>query len=89
MLPQAALNAWAQHAPWPNDLDYVRTSNGPIKEIMAALRGTMQAIGLEQAIFTSLLIAQGVVPGPGVGNMPPELDMVEPGWVRLTPGDGG
>ena len=21
MLPQAALNAWAQHAPWPNDLD--------------------------------------------------------------------
>ena len=23
MVPQAALNAWAQHAPWPNDLGYV------------------------------------------------------------------
>lgn len=99
MLPQAALNAWAQHAPWPNDLDveqdlilsraiidianhpllgdelafrggtslhklhvdqpwrysndldYARTTNGPIKEIMAALRQTMQTVGLEEASY--------------------------------------
>ncbi len=97
MLPQAALNAWAQHAPWSNDLDieqdlilsraiidianhpllghelafrggtslhklhveqpwrysndldYVRTTNGPIKGIMAAIRQVMEAIGLEES----------------------------------------
>ena len=99
MVPQAALNAWAQHAPWPNDLDieqdlilsraivaianhpllggelafrggtslhklhapqpwrysndldYVRTTNGPIKELMAAVRETMHAIGLEETSY--------------------------------------
>lgn len=99
MLPRAALNAWAQQVPWPNDvdveqdlilsraivdianhpllgeelafrggtslhklyieqpwrysndLDYVRTTKGPVKEIMAAVRETMQAIGLEEAKY--------------------------------------
>ena len=99
MVPQAALNAWAQQAPWPNDLDieqdlilsrsiveianhpllggelafrggtslhklhvpqpwrysndldYVRTTNGPIKELMAAVRETMHAIGLEETSY--------------------------------------
>jgi predicted nucleotidyltransferase component of viral defense system len=99
MLPQAALNAWAQQAPWAgdldveqdlilsraivdianhpllgeelafrggtslhklhieqpwrysNDLDYVRTTNGPIKEIMAGVRETMHVIGLEEAKY--------------------------------------
>lgn len=94
MVPQAALNAWAQHAPWQdeldieqdlilsrsiieianhpllgdalafrggtslhklhvdqpwrssNDLDYVRTNHGPLKEIMAAVRETMHDIDL-------------------------------------------
>ncbi len=97
MLPRAALNAWAQQAPWSdeldieqdlilsraiidianhpllgaelafrggtslhklhteqpwrysNDLDYVRTTNGPIKDIMAAVRTVMQTIGLEES----------------------------------------
>ena len=97
MVPRAALNAWAQHAPWQdeldieqdlilsrsiieianhpllgdalafrggtslhklhvdqpwrysNDLDYVRTTHGPLKEIMAAVRETMHDIGLEEA----------------------------------------
>ena len=99
MVPRAALNAWAQRAPWPNDvdveqdlilsraiidianhpllggelafrggtclhklyveqpwrysndLDYVRTTSGPIKEIMTALRETMQAIGLDEKSY--------------------------------------
>lgn len=99
MVPQAALNAWSQHAPWQdqldieqdlilsraiveianhsllggelafrggtslhklhasrpwrysNDLDYVRTTRGPLKDIMTALRETMHAIGLEEASY--------------------------------------
>lgn len=99
MVPQAALNAWAQRAPWPddldveqdlilsraiveianhpllgeelafrggtslhklhseqpwrysNDLDYVRTTKGPVKQIMRAVRETMQLIGLEEAKY--------------------------------------
>lgn len=97
MLPQAALNAWAQRAPWPNDLDieqdlilsrvmidianhpllggelafrggtslhklhaqrpwrysndldYVRTTRGPVGEIMDAIRDTVQAVGLMES----------------------------------------
>ena len=99
MVPRAALDAWAQHAPWPSDvdveqdlilsraivdianhpllggelafrggtclhklyveqpwryskdLDDVRTTSGPIRQIMTALRVTMQAIGLDEKSY--------------------------------------
>lgn len=101
MIPQAALDAWAQHAPWPdpvdveqdlilsrlivdianhpllgnqlafrggtsihklhlpqpwrysNDLDYVRTTAGPAKSLMTAVRDVLDEVGLDEASYES------------------------------------
>jgi len=101
MIPQAALDAWAQHAPWPdpadieqdlilsrlivdiashpmlgnqlafrggtsihklhlpqpwrysNDLDYVRTTTGPAKPLMTAVRDVLTEVGLDEANYES------------------------------------
>lgn len=99
MIPQAALDGWAQHAPWhspldieqdlvlsrmitdianhallgeelafrggtslhklhlpspwrySNDLDYVRTTTGPVGDIMEAVRETALGMGLSEASY--------------------------------------
>gem|GEM_PF-2150422 len=63
------------------ELRLAQASGGPT--ITCAGRDFEVHLSGQEVIFTSLLVAEGVTPGPGVGDMPAELDMVEPGWVRL------
>lgn len=139
MIPQAALNAWSQHAPWPspvdveqdlvlsrlivdianhpvlwnelafrggtslqklhlprsvrysNDLDYVRTSRGPAKELMAAVREVAVHVGLVESRYATksdtITMHFDAEPTGGIGRIRVKIEInireVEPAFDHL------
>lgn len=139
MIPQAALNAWSQHAPWPspvdveqdlvlsrliidianhpvlgrelafrggtslqklhlshpvrysNDLDYVRISRGPTKELMAAVREVAVRVGLSEARYATktdtITMHFDAEPTSGIGRIRVKIEInireVEPAFDHL------
>jgi len=127
MIPQAALDAWRQKAPWPNeigieqdlvltrlivdiasdpllgdalafrggtclhklharraprysnDLDYVRTDAGPIRDIMSALRGVASKVGLQECGYVqkhdSAAMKFDAEPTGGIGRVRVKIEI--------------